>query len=77
MKFPERKEKIHILSDGDDWIGFYINGKLIDEGHGIDIEDVLKVLGFNVSRSVEEDSEFWERYDFRCPPTYPGKRKRA
>jgi len=29
---------------GDDWVGFYINNKLILEGHELRVEDVLEKL---------------------------------
>lgn len=47
-----------------DWVGLYIDGELVDEGHSIDLREVLRYLGVresprsaNVERIIEEAEE--------------------
>lgn len=37
----------YTLVKGDDWEGFYVNGKLITEGHRIELEDIFEILQLN------------------------------
>ena len=53
---------IVILSAGDyDWEGIYYNGKLINEGHNIDLSRVLKALGYNIRFIYIEEGEEEEK----------------
>lgn len=39
-------ERIAIVdSDGGDWVGLYLNGTLAHEGHSIEPEELLNLLG--------------------------------
>jgi hypothetical protein len=45
----------------DDWEGVYLDGKLIDQGHSLDLREVLTTLGFHVESQYvigEELDEF-------------------
>ena len=41
----------------DDWEALYIDGKLVKEGHSVETEDVLDVLG------IEYTSEYLDDFD--------------
>jgi len=66
-KFNENidTKKITIIS-GDDWEGLYYKGKLVDEGHSLHFENVLKKLGFYVNSEYLEEED-WETLDNHCP----------
>lgn len=55
-----KKKKIVIVS-GDDWEGLYIDGKIVDQGHRLRLEEVLRLLGFDVD-CKEADNEWLEQY---------------
>jgi hypothetical protein len=42
-------------SDGGDWEGLYIDGKLVMENHRLEIHDVLKAVGFKYKHVVADD----------------------
>ena len=42
------EKKIDIVF-GDDWEGIYVDNVLIDEGHSLQVGDVLALLGYDVS----------------------------
>jgi hypothetical protein len=44
-------------SSSGDWYGLYRDGKLLTEGHSLDVEEVLSLLGFDVSQ--KEAAEDW------------------
>jgi hypothetical protein len=41
---------VYVDNEDGDWEGWYLNGKLIDEGHRVDTCQLLKQLGFNIVR---------------------------
>ena len=41
-------KKIIIVHDNVDWEGLYYNGQLLDQGNSIQLEKVLKQLGYNI-----------------------------
>ena len=63
--------KLHIIRSEDyDWIGLYRDGELLHEGHSIQEEDLVKLLGFEAGHSVK-DQEWFEQQGGRCPNTLP------
>lgn len=48
-----------IIDNGDDWVGVYIDGKLVTQGHRIDPRELLKQLGYFVE-SPEPDYEWMD-----------------
>lgn len=63
--------KVAFLTSGcGDWIGMYIDGKLVTEGHSIPEREVAGlILGFLNIKHVE-GSEFLEEYGNHCPATW-------
>lgn len=51
------KKKNIVFICADDWEGMYINGELVAEGHSIEKDTVLTILGleFNEDWTVDED----------------------
>ena len=43
------------VSNGDDWEGIYINGRLVAQGHTIEISEVLMSLGYEVVDKLTEE----------------------
>lgn len=43
-------KQIVIVSNGDDWEGLYIDGKLVTENHRLSPRDVLNALGLTLER---------------------------
>jgi len=41
-----------ILSNGEDWEALYRDGKKVDEGHRLNLDDVLELLGHPVRRKA-------------------------
>jgi hypothetical protein len=54
-----------ILVCGDDWQGLYINGKLVEEGHNIPLDEIFKYLGIE-GRSITVNDE-WLQEQGRLP----------
>lgn len=50
-----------VFVDGDDWQGLYINGRLIEEGHHIHLDDLLKHLGIDGEVICPDDAWLTER----------------
>lgn len=46
-----------IIDNGDDWVGIYIDGKLVTQGHQINPRELLKQLGYFVE-SLEPDYDW-------------------
>lgn len=46
-----------------DWIGLYHDGVLLHEGHSIQEEDLLRLLGVDFNHRVED----FEKLGGRCP----------
>jgi hypothetical protein len=44
---------------GDNWQGLYIDGKLVDEHHRLEVSDVLKHLGIECE-DIRADDEWLE-----------------
>jgi len=62
-------KEITILST-DDWQGLYYNGKLLDEGHSINLRDVLRQLGYHIEYiGVDDPEEFENYFGSSCPNT--------
>ena len=61
----------HIIRSEDyDWIGLYHDGVLLHEGHSIQEEDLLKVLGIDATHQVADQAQF-EEWGGRCPYYQP------
>jgi hypothetical protein len=60
------KEKLVIVT-GDDWQGIYIDGKLYNQGHSINYENVIENLGYTIRHIYIENDETWEKLDYNCP----------
>jgi hypothetical protein len=59
--------KIHIIRSEDyDWIGLYVNDRLVHEGHSIQEEDLVKLLGFEYTHQVWTQEQF-DVFGGRCP----------
>lgn len=43
-----KEQKLTIVTNYEDWEGLYIDGKLVDEDHHLQLKDVLKLLGYDV-----------------------------
>ena len=52
-------KKIIIVHDNVDWEGLYYNGQLLDQGNNIQLEKVLKQLGYDIKYEdiTDEDME--------------------
>lgn len=52
------KKQITFVDDtSGEWIGIYINGKLVDEGHSFQPEDVLRLLNIdftNITTAIDD-----------------------
>lgn len=48
-----------------DWIGLYVDGKLIHEDHDIGPTTLLRLLG--IEYEVKMGSDYLEEYGNRCP----------
>lgn len=52
--------KTATIVQGDDWVGVYVEGKLITEGHSVNAYELLNQLGYYVD-SVEPDFDWlWD-----------------
>lgn len=47
---------------GDDWMGFYINGKIVHQGHSMAPFQVLEALGIDYE-DIDPDMEWLEGLD--------------
>lgn len=52
-----KKTKITVASNYEDWMGLYINGELVVEGHEVTIKDLCYALGHDYE-SIEFDSKW-------------------
>ena len=56
---------------GDDWIGLYVDGNLVREGHRIQEEDMVRcVVGVKPETLYADDDEFWDKWAAHCPQTW-------
>ena len=62
------KEVTLVKDEGGDWIGMYVDGRLMNEGHSLDTDFVIENLGFTVCK-VFFTAEDWEKHGGRCPAT--------
>lgn len=53
----------------DDWQGVYYNGELIDEGHSINLYNVLRTLGYHLDHINVDGEEFEKLIGSSCPDT--------
>ena len=60
--------KVNFLhSEDHDWVGIYVDGKLVDEGHSFTPEMVLEAIGAkHQSLTMDFEVADWGR----CPATY-------
>lgn len=60
--------KVNLLhSEDHDWVGIYVDGKLVDEGHSFTPEMVLEAIGVkHQSLDIDFEAADWGR----CPATY-------
>lgn len=65
------KNKIITLVQAENWLGIYVDGKLLDQDHTVDTSDVLKLLGFEVEEVFIDDSFFDD--DGYLPETWATK----
>lgn len=49
--------KITIVSNYDNWEGVYVDGELKTEGHSVDSEEILKLLGMDVEK-IEVSTDY-------------------
>ncbi len=73
---PEPVEVIHVMSEYEDWEGFYVEGTLVVEGYSVDPIDLLNsfchALGIETNNIYDERPEDWFRmHGDRCPFVYP------
>jgi len=62
-------------SDGGDWIGLYIDDKLVDEGHSIPEERLAEILLPKAKILSVYAKDELEEYGNRCPQTWPKEYK--
>jgi len=51
------------LVDGDDWQGLYVDGKLLQQGHVISSDDILKATGIDYDYIFADIDWLGERGD--------------
>jgi hypothetical protein len=62
-------KELTILST-DDWQGLYYNGELLDEGHSVNLYNVLRGLGYNIEYiDIDDPEEFENYFGANCPET--------
>ena len=63
-----------VSNDEGDWMGVYIDGRLVYENHSIDEDHLLDLLGIEYTRVTDVDCE---QYGGSLPNTWPLSWKRA
>lgn len=53
----KKKDEVILATNGDDWEGLYVNGKLVTEDHKIRLQDLAVALKLNFKR-VEFNSDW-------------------
>ena len=66
-KINENYDEEITFVKGDDWEGVYINGELKDQGHSVDRDYLLELLGHKPNNIYIEDEKIWEEFGFNCP----------
>lgn len=65
--YENNNDKITFV-EGDDWVGVYLNDKLITQGHSINERELLESLGYkNIDAKYIEDEEIWDELGNSCP----------
>ncbi|MEP0825825.1 MAG: hypothetical protein HRF40_10085 [Nitrososphaera sp.] len=57
--------KVTIL-DADDWIGVYLDGILIEEGHSFRLQDILSKIGVE-NTTVWHEGDDLDKFGGHCP----------
>ena len=67
-------KKIRFLRSGaGDWVGLYIDGKLVREGHSISEEEIASLLLPKIEVKTVYGSEYLDEYGNRCPDEWDTK----
>lgn len=53
---------------GDDWCGLYIDGKLVHEGHSIDVTQILSIL--DIAHHITYVNDDWMYSRGRLPENF-------
>lgn len=62
---------LHIIRSEDyDWIALYRDGKMLHQGHSIQEEDMLNLLGFEAGHTVATDDQL-DEWGGECPYELP------
>lgn len=62
-----------IHSESGDWEGMYIDGKLFDEGHSLNLKEVLRMLinarllNATLGGTIEKSDKWFEDNGYSCP----------
>lgn len=54
----------------DDWEGMYIDGRLVQQGHSLEPEDVLRQLNIEHDTFWVKDDNDLSQWDFRLPENF-------
>ncbi|WP_407529246.1 hypothetical protein [Methylobacterium oryzisoli] len=65
-----------VMVRGNDWEGLYLNGRLVAQGHRVDVENVLRACGVAVHPTVEPDQD-WLENEGMLPDTLSEVKRRA
>lgn len=57
----EKKQKLLVVIEGDDWVGLYVNGLLQSEGHSLHWPTILRRLGMDVQTYEVHDEWLLEQ----------------
>jgi len=60
-KKQKQKEIVFVNDNSGDWMGLYVDGKLVSENHSLEPDDVLSLLG------IEHSSRWIDMEDSRLP----------
>lgn len=58
--------KLHI-AECDDWIGLYVDGKLVQEGHSLHWSHLLETLNLEYTSQYYEEEESMEKMGYNFP----------
>ena len=57
---------VHVDNEDGDWEGYYLNGKLLGQGHSVRANELLEALGFDVE-NIELTTEEIEELGCQLP----------